>query len=243
MASNITFSSLTKTRKVLDEKLDFLSSVIKTPEKDSKENAKPRALLFNEKLDELERKMMEKAEVLSGFASMSGRIRHLFHVFKFYDQNNSGYINYPDFLDVLNKFNLSGYQREAEELFNRYDEDMLGHVDCRELSLRLHKVPPFRALSDVGTMALFAIRAELCGGNEFLGFRYYRAVMRLASMDGDGFVTLADMLEHIYPRTSKNLTIKNFVVLLSELDTRGDNRVNAISFLRTIKVTLASFSY
>jgi hypothetical protein len=128
--------------------------------------------------------MLEKAEILSGFSDGNGKVRFFFHTLKSFDRNNVGYISFP-FLDVLLKFNLSGVHREAEELFNRYDQDMIGHVHCRELAQRLYKEPPYdKSLSAADKSTVFAMRSVLAGRGCLAGVQYYRQAVRLPSLDG-----------------------------------------------------------
>lgn len=194
--------------------------------------------LYNDKLDMLECQMLSKAEILSGFAPEQGRVRHLFHVFRFHDKNNSGYINFPDFLDVLVKFCLFGIQKEAEDLFNRYDEDMIGHIDCREFARMLYRCGPYRSLTVSAKSVLYAMRAVLAGSYEYTGLRYCRAVMALPAVDG--FVELGDMVERILPLTGAWIHRRAFILLLSEMDRKRDDMVSAGCFLKKLKVSSLS---
>lgn len=219
-------------QQTLEEQLDLLAV---RPVDASASRSKQE--LMEEKLDRLEAQMLAKADLLSGFAAEYGKVRKLTQILKFHDKNDSGYTNLTDFADVLNKFNLVGVQREAEEIFNRYDEDMVGNVDCKELAMRLYKVEPYCALSPSAKATLSALRAALLGKHEYTGLRYCRAAMRLESLDVKGCVAVGDLVQHILPRTGHAVSRRDFTALLSELDTRPGDRVLLQSYLKLLKVT------
>eukprot|EP01031_Cornospumella_fuschlensis_P024725 gene24725-29877_t len=220
-------------RQLEDERMEFLGAFSK-----ASSFQKSRQELNDDKLDHIEEQLLKKAEILSGFADGNGKMRYLFQTLKFFDKNNVGYISFPDFLDVLQKFNLMNLSREAEELFNRYDADMLGHVDCRDLAHRLYRVPPHNCavLSAAGKSTVFALRAALASRGWEAGVRYVRKALQLAPLDAEGNASLQEIIEVLFPITENKVCRRDFVSLLCELnDGRVDGKVDLFGFLSVMK--------
>ncbi len=78
------------------------------------------------KVDLLEETFRKKIEISSGFGEIDHKIRTLTRIFRFYDVENTGVIDFKDFFAALTKANIVGVQREIENLFNRYDDDNTG---------------------------------------------------------------------------------------------------------------------
>ncbi|RYH00246.1 hypothetical protein EON65_49570 [archaeon] len=202
--------------------------------------------LTSSHMDALEETILSKVEVLSGFADGNGKVRYLFQTLKFYDKNNVGYISFPDFLDVLQKFNLMNLSREAEDLFNRYDADMLGHVDCRDLAHRVYRLSPHNrtALSAAGKSTVFAQRSALAARGWQAGVRYVRQTLQLQSLDTLGFASLQDMVENIGVKTERVVNRRAFVALLLELTgRRDDDKVDLFAYLDALKVSVEANTY
>jgi len=89
------------------------------------------------KLDELERRLREKVNVATGFADDEVKVRKLKELFKFFDTDDSGFIDPAKFNAAMVKLNFVGVQREIESLFNRYDDDASGTIDYKEFSYHL----------------------------------------------------------------------------------------------------------
>jgi calcyphosin len=77
---------------------------------------------FEERVDDLEKRLIQKCDVNSGFADVEVKARQLEKMFKFFDTDNSGVIDYTEFFAAMTKMNFVGCQKETEALFNRYDE-------------------------------------------------------------------------------------------------------------------------
>ncbi len=77
---------------------------------------------MEKKVDDLEKRLREKFQVLTGFADPAVQARKLEQNFRYFDTDCSGVIDYPEFFAAMTKLNFIGCQREIESLFNRYDE-------------------------------------------------------------------------------------------------------------------------
>lgn len=97
-----------------------------------------RQIAVEEKIDDLEKRLMQRIEVSSGYAETVPQSRLMRQQLQFFDSSGRGSLNFPEFFQAMTKFNLIGVQREVEALFNRYDCYLTGLLDYKELSLSLY---------------------------------------------------------------------------------------------------------
>ena len=74
------------------------------------------------KIDDLERALKQKIESLSGYGDSTSMARKLSALFKFFDLNQNGVIEYNEFFAGMVRLNFVAMTREIEALFDRYDE-------------------------------------------------------------------------------------------------------------------------
>eukprot|EP00981_Chlorochromonas_danica_P005483 scaffold1110_cov182-Ochromonas_danica.AAC.10 len=129
---------------------------------------------------------------------------------------------------------LKSSQQLMKEKIDTLESTILAKAEIKcgfaaeyEFAMMLYKVPPYNVLSPNSQNTLLTIRQALCGSNEYLGLRYYRAVMRLPSLDGEGLVLKADMMEQILPRTGRKVRQVDFAALLDEIGSLSETRSNA----------------
>jgi hypothetical protein len=95
-------------------------------------------IAVEEKIDDLEKRLMQRIEVSSGYAETVSQSRVMRQQLQFFDSSGRGSLNFQEFFQAMTKFNLIGVQREVEALFNRYDSYLTGFLDYKELSLSLY---------------------------------------------------------------------------------------------------------
>lgn len=95
-------------------------------------------IAFEEKIDDLEKRLIQRIEVSSGYAETVPQSRMMRQQLQFFDSSGRGSLNFQEFFQAMTKFNLIGVQREVEALFNRYDSYLTGFLDYKELSLSLY---------------------------------------------------------------------------------------------------------
>ena len=114
-----------------------------------------------DKIDHMEKLLRDKMEVASGFASPEVRNRHLIQCFKFFDTNQTGFVNYSQFFAGMTKLNFIGCQREIESLFNRYDMDASGSLSYIDFSNRIFGVGAAVSLDKDGKRLMENLRQTL----------------------------------------------------------------------------------
>ena len=77
---------------------------------------------FEARVDDIEARLRQKMEVMCGFGGSTISARKLQSIFRAFDRNCSGSIDYNEFFEAMTKMNFIGLQRELEALFHRYDE-------------------------------------------------------------------------------------------------------------------------
>jgi Ca2+-binding EF-hand superfamily protein len=96
------------------------------PNRNEPYSNKVKHIALEGKIDDLERRLIEKVEVSSGFAETLKQSRKMRQSLQFFDTAGSGFLNYSTFFQAMTQFNLVGVQREVEALFNRYDDYLTG---------------------------------------------------------------------------------------------------------------------
>lgn len=166
---------------------------------------KSKGQLLQAKLDRLEALMVEKSEAVSGFSARdSNRVRCLVNLFKFYDKTNTGYIYYNDFKDVMVRFNVVGATRDIEELFNRYDEDMLGFVDYKAMAHDIYNMNVYQKPTPAIASLLDEMRCSLAGKGVqgFADFTQAVNQLFLKNADEVGTVHIDDAVSMLYSHLS-----------------------------------------
>ena len=139
--------------------------------------------LLEAKCDDVERRLVEKIEITSGFGEAEDQARKMRLSLKFFDTSGNGLLSYEEFFAAMTKFNLVGVQREIEALFNRYDEYVSGFVDYHEFSLRLWGLSPNAITLDVNSRAVInKLKGMLVSTGGASG--YHRLMQNVKSIDG-----------------------------------------------------------
>ena len=143
---------------------------------------------FEEKVDDLEKRLKEKCDVNSGFADVEVKARQLIKMFKFFDTDNSGVIDYTEFFAAMTKMNFVGCQKEMEALFNRYDEDASGTLDYKEFSYSIFGIGDKPALDTNAKNIVERVKARILERGGVGGLHGITRVLK--RMDTDGSLNL-----------------------------------------------------
>lgn len=197
---------------------------------------KPRRLAIEEKLDKLEVLIREKVEVMSGFAAEHAKLRHFVQLLKFYDKNESGYITYSDFYTLMLRFNFVGLTVEIEQLFNRYDVDMNGFVDYRDVAYRLYGIGNAQKLLPAEAMTMERLRKMIAARSINATIRFCHIGKTSSKISADGFTEHAIALHMLTEESENRLPRKSLSQLLDHYDCQGNGKVNVFDFLNDFKV-------
>ena len=154
-------------------------------------------------IHDIQKRIKEKVELITNFASVFNQIRYLVNQLNFYDRpSNPGMISYEDFLHYfVRRLNFMGLNKELEYVFFHYDEQMTGFLDYKYFAKQLYGqvTPLFPILSQESMDSLEKIRVQVLGRNNNF-HQLLRFVKRLSELPGQaegGFLLATDFAQHI----------------------------------------------
>jgi hypothetical protein len=139
--------------------------------------------VVEKKVDLIESTICKKIESSSGFGDIEHQIKTLIRVFRFYDVDNCGFVNFKDFFAAMTKNNFVGVQREVENLFNRYDEDNTGLIDYIDFSRCLFGSGSRKKISEAQQAVFMKISDQMIRKSGITGVqglsKYLRKLQRI----------------------------------------------------------------
>ena len=189
-------------------------------------NKKTRQTIMEEKVDDLEKRIIERSELLSGFGEPEQQSRKLQMSLKFFDAPGRGSVNYQEFFAAMTKFNLVGVQREIEALFNRYDEYVSGFVDYYEFALRLYGLSPNAITLDKNSRSVVnKIKEKLVSIGGPSGYHYLReTILRIENVES-GLISRED-LNFVISDYGIDLTNDEWDILYDCFDVHNNGKVS-----------------
>ena len=101
----------------------------------------------------------KQAESLSDDKAVAAR--KLENVFKYFDSDNSGLIDYPEFIAAMVRLNFVGMKREMDALFDRCDENGDGTLDYKEFASRLFGLGDYVLLDGQGKSVIERMKRKI----------------------------------------------------------------------------------
>jgi calcyphosin len=209
------------------------------------ENMRPRGSQATQKLrpdidvktDELERRLKEKIEVMTGFADPEIRARKLEHSFRYFDINESGTIDYSEFFAAMSKLNFVGVQREIESLFNRYDEDASGQIDYKEFSYHLFGLGNKPSLDVNAKNIIEKVKARILQKDGASGMANVTRILRRMDSDGSKSLDPSELLQGLREYGLGRIPPAEMQILFNYFDRDRSGRVSVEEFMRGLKVS------
>ena len=99
-------------------------------------------LTSEQRLDQMEMHIREKMECASGFADVEVQRRRLISLFKFFDHESKGAVNFTTFHATMVRMNFVGSKTDTEQLFARYDYEGTGEIDYSQFAHGVFQVVP-----------------------------------------------------------------------------------------------------
>jgi calcyphosin len=189
------------------------------------------------KADELERRLKEKVQVMTGFADPEILARKLQSNFSFFDLNGSGTIDYQEFFAAMTKLNFIGVQKEIETLFNRYDEDASGTIDYKEFSYYLFNLGNKPTLDLNSRNIVEKVKARILEKDGASGIHKVARILR--RMDSDGSKTLDpdELMAGLREYGINRIPPSELQILFNYFDRDRSGKISVEEFLRGLKVT------
>eukprot|EP00753_Platysulcus_tardus_P007636 PLAT15325.1.p2 GENE.PLAT15325.1~~PLAT15325.1.p2 ORF type:complete len:357 (+),score=205.89 PLAT15325.1:145-1215(+) len=143
------------------------------------------SFMMEAKVDDLERRLRERIEVMTGFADDEVMIAKLEEVFKYYDTDGTGKVEFDEFLDGMYKLNFVGVNREVRHLFDRYDADGSEALSYGEFSAGVLGLKPHPSSSPEGRSVVERVRALILERGGKNGIRTLGRILRTMDDSGD----------------------------------------------------------
>lgn len=193
--------------------------------------------------NDLERRLKEKIEIMTGFADPEVRARKLQQSFSFFDLNNSGNIDYQEFFAAMTKLNFVGVQKEMESLFNRYDEDASGEIDYKEFSYSLFGIGNKPTMDVNAKNIVEKVKARIIQKDGASGI--HKVTRLLARMDNDGSKSLDqdELMEGLREYGISRIPPAELQILFNYFDRDRSGRISVDEFLRGLKVFIHLFYF
>lgn len=180
--------------------------------------------------------LKEKLDVLTGFGDDISKIRTVIQMLKFYDKSNTGYITIEQFYEFMLRFNFVAVNKEIEEIFNRFDEDMTGYADYREIAYGLYDRASFVTLPVDAQRIMESLRHLMQQKSVYAPMSLCQLARDLPGMNQQGEVPLRSTLDQLHGLLSNRIHKGDLSKLLQEFDIHRNHHVNIPMFLRSFKV-------
>ena len=190
------------------------------------------------KLDELERRLREKVNVATGFADDEVKVRKLKELFKFFDTDDSGFIDPPKFNAAMVKLNFVGVQREIESLFNRYDDDASGTIDYKEFAYHLFGLGGKPQLDGNSKNIVEKVKARIINQGGASGFHGIKRILARMDTDGNGVLDHNELLEGLRQYGIFDVSATELETLFNYFDRDRTGRISAEKILKGLQVKI-----
>jgi calcyphosin len=194
------------------------------------------------KTDELERRLKEKIDVMSGFGDAEMQARKLQQCFAYFDMNGGGTIDYQEFFAAMTKLNFVGVQKEIETLFNRYDEDASGDLNYKEFAYSLFGIGNKPTMDVNSRNIVEKVKARILEKDGASGI--HKVARILSRMDHDGSKTLDqdELMEGLRVYGISRIPPSELQLLFNYFDRDRSGKISVEEFLRGLKVASSSLS-
>jgi len=193
---------------------------------------------LDSRLDDLERRLREKVNVATGFADDNVKARKLKDMFKFFDTDDSGFIDPPKFVAAMIKLNFVGVQREIEALFNRYDDDASGTIDYKEFAYHLFGVGGKPTLDLNSKNIVEKVRARIIDQGGASGIHGITRILNRMDTDGNKALDKHELTEGLRQYGIYDITEKEVDTLCNYFDKDRSGKISVEEFLRGLTVNI-----
>jgi hypothetical protein len=193
----------------------------------------------------LSKRITDRVELETGFASQTNQIRHLISLLKFYDKSGHGFISFRGYEEFLLRMNcLTVGKTEVEYFFTRFDDNMTELADCRELAYQIYGLGIFPKLSKEKVKILEKIRQTLAHRDIHAPIQFcWSLTNECEDLDNDGNSPIPVVAKIISNIVGYSMSTEEVTSLLSCFSFGAKNMVNIPLFLKSFKVLSLFFQF
>jgi len=149
----------------------------------------------DEEADHLQKLIRERFETLTNFAEGSRQAQQLAKIFKKYDVDGSGSLDFPKFQRVLVEIRCHQARESAQRaLFDRYDPELDGNISLQEMLDGVFSLKPHPLAKKENRGMVEKIREQLTKRGGMNGIRSLARVFRIMDDSGNGRITHEEFL-------------------------------------------------
>jgi|TARA_B110000977_G_scaffold132451_3_gene168719 Ca2+-binding EF-hand superfamily protein len=189
----------------------------------------------DDQADHLQKLIRERFEIMTNFADLDRQSQELTKVFRTYDLDGSGFLDFAEFEKVLVEIKVNhGRQSAKRALFDRYDNDLDGQVNLRELRDGVFNLKPHPLAKKENRKMLEHIRSQLAKHGGANGIRSLQRIFRILDTSGDGDLSQEEFLIGL---KEMGITIDKSEahIVVDLFDRNKDGNVNFHEFLSTVR--------
>ena len=145
--------------------------------------------------DHLQKLIRERFEIMTNFADLDRQAHELTKIFRKFDVDGSGSLTFDEFEKVLVEIKCNHVRESSRRaLFDRYDDDLNGQVNLRELKDGVFNLNPHPLAKKENRKMLETIRAQLAKRGGANGVRSLQRIFRILDASGDGELNQEEFL-------------------------------------------------
>ena len=145
-------------------------------------------------VDEIERRLRAALETSTGFGDDATKTAYLSRLFRKYDTDASGFLNFDEFNAAMVRLNFVGVQAAVEGLFDRYDKDGTGLVAYDEFAAMVVGILPNVSGDPESRSAVDRVRRAIASRGGMNGIRTIGKLFRTLA-DGSSMLHKKDLKE------------------------------------------------
>lgn len=189
----------------------------------------------DDEADHLQKLIRERFEVLTNFADLSKQAQHLAKIFKNYDVDASGSLEFPEFQSVLMEIRCNQARESAQRaLFDRYDSNLDGNINLQEMLDGVFSLKPHPLAKKENRCMIEKIRQQLTERGGMNGIRSLGRVFKIMDDSGNGRVTHEEFLYGMHDMGVK-LAKQDVHIVVDLFDRDKDGMIDFNEFLWTIR--------
>lgn len=185
--------------------------------------------------DHLQKLIRERFEIMTNFADLDRQAHELTKIFRKFDVDGSGSLTFDEFEKVLVEIKCNHVRESSRRaLFDRYDDDLNGQVNLRELKDGVFNLNPHPLAKKENRKMLETIRLQLAKRGGANGIRSLQRIFRILDASGDGELNQEEFLIGL-KEMGVHIDKADVRIVIDLFDRNKDGHVNFNEFLNTVR--------
>ena len=185
--------------------------------------------------DHLQKLIRERFEIMTNFADMDRQAQELTKIFRKFDLDDSGSLTFEEFEKLLAEIKCNHVRESSRHaLFDRYDDDLNGHLNLKELKDGVFNLNPHPLAKKENRKMLEHIRAQLAKRGGANGVRSLQRIFKILDSSGDGELNQEEFLIGL-KEMGIHIDKADVRIVVDLFDRNKDGNINFTEFLNTVR--------